>query len=78
MSSSAIGVLAYVCSHILAFDVQVHQGVLQILTGGAGTHDMHLGLMPEEPEYFHLVQGAIDTDGLRYQVLDTTGRSASG
>jgi hypothetical protein len=66
-------VLAYVCSHILAFDAQVHRGVLQILTGGAGTHDMHLGLMPEDPEYFHLVQGAIDAGGLRFQVLDTTG-----
>ncbi|MCB0086270.1 MAG: hypothetical protein KDE54_00020, partial [Caldilineaceae bacterium] len=30
-------VLAYLCSHIMAFDVQVQQGVLQILTGGAGT-----------------------------------------
>ena len=29
------GVLAYVCSHILAFDVQVHSGVLQICTAGA-------------------------------------------
>ena len=30
-------VLAYVCSHILAFDVQVHRGVLQVCTAGAGT-----------------------------------------
>ena len=30
-------VLAYVCSHILAFDVQVHRGVLQINSAGAGT-----------------------------------------
>lgn len=62
-------VLAYVCSHILAFDVQVHQGVLQILTGGAGT-------MPLSPasEYFHCIQAALDINGLRYQVLDTSGK----
>jgi len=30
------GVLAYLCSHILAFDVQVHRGVLQVCTAGAG------------------------------------------
>ena len=62
------GVLAYFCSHMLAFDVQVHEGVLQILTAGAGTEPG----MPES-EYRHLVQLAIDRTGLRYQVLDTTG-----
>jgi hypothetical protein len=68
------GVFAYVCSHVLAFDVQVHAGVLQLCTGGAGTYGMGLGLMPEPCEYFHLVQGAIDATGLRYQVLDTSGK----
>lgn len=62
-------VMAYVCSHILAFDVQVHQGVLQILTGGAGT----MPLSPES-EYFHCVQAALDANGLRYQVLDIHGK----
>ncbi|MFH2129268.1 MAG: metallophosphoesterase [bacterium] len=62
-------VLAYVCSHILAFDVQVHRGVLQILTGGAGT----IPHMPEGIEYLHCVQAALDVHGLRYQVLDTSG-----
>lgn len=61
------GVLAYWCSHILAFDVQVHQGVLQILTAGAGTAHR----MPEELEYLHAVQVSLDSDGLRYQVFDT-------
>lgn len=69
------GVLAYVCSHILAYDVQVHRGIPQICTGGAGTYGMRLGLMPEPFEYFHLVQGAIDADGIRYQVLDTSGQA---
>jgi len=64
------GVLAYWCSHILAFDVQVHEGVLQILTAGAGTAHR----MPEEIEYLHCVQAAVDAGGLRYQVLDTTGQ----
>ena len=62
------GVLAYICSHILAFDVQVHQGVLQILTAGAGTAHR----MPEGIEYLHCVQMALDRIGLRYQVLDTS------
>jgi hypothetical protein len=64
------GVLAYVCSHILAFDVQIHDGVLQLLTAGAGTAHR----MPEETEYLHCVQLALDAEGLRYQVLDTAGR----
>ena len=62
-------VLAYVCSHMLAFDVQVHEGVLQVLTAGAGTAH----LMPQEAEYLHCVQATLDTTGLRYQVLDTAG-----
>lgn len=64
------GVLAYLCSHILAFDVQVHAGVLQILTAGAGTAHR----MPEEIEYLHCVQLALDEQGVRYQVLDTTAQ----
>ena len=62
-------VIAYICSHIMAFDVQVHEGVLQILTAGAGTDP----LMPEGIEYHHCVQAALDAEGLRYQVLDTAG-----
>ncbi|MBK5656589.1 MULTISPECIES: metallophosphoesterase [unclassified Bradyrhizobium] len=62
-------VTAYLCSHILAFDVQVHRGVLQICTAGAGTAHR----MPEGVEYLHCVQAALDQHGLRYQVLDTEG-----
>lgn len=64
------GVFAYICSHILAFDVQVHDGILQITTAGAGTAHR----MPEDIEYLHCVQAAIDGEGLRYQVLDDAGR----
>ena len=64
------GVLAYVCSHILAFDVQVRQGVLQICSAGAGTAHR----MPPETEYLHLLQAVLDEGGLRYQVIDADGR----
>ena len=63
------GVLAYLCGHILAFDVQVHRGVLQICTAGAGTAHR----MPEGIEYLHAVQAALDGQGLRYQVFDADG-----
>ena len=62
-------VIAYLCSHILAFDVQVRGGVLQITSAGAGTAHR----MPEGIEYLHCVQIAVDAGGLRYQVLDETG-----
>ena len=68
------GVLAYLCGHILAFDVQVHDGVLQLLSAGAGTAHR----MPEGAEYLHCVQAALDDDGLRYQVLDQAGRAREG
>jgi hypothetical protein len=65
----AHNVTAYLCSHILAFDVQVHRGVLQICSAGAGTAHR----MPEGIEYLHAVQAALDAGGLRYQVLDIDG-----
>lgn len=64
------GVRAYLCSHILAFDVQVHRGVLQICSAGAG----NTGHMPEGEEYLHCVQMVLDDAGLSYQVLDAAGR----
>jgi len=63
------GVMAYLCSHILAFDVQCHDGVLQITSAGAVTAHR----MPDGVEYLHCVQMAVDTDGLRYQVFDEEG-----
>lgn len=64
------GVRAYICSHILAFDIQAHRGVLQICSAGAGTAHR----MPEGIEYLHCVQMALDAQALRYQVLDVAGR----
>jgi hypothetical protein len=63
------GVRAYLCSHILAFDVQVHRGVLQVCSAGAG----NARLMPETEEYLHCVQMALDDTLLAYQVLDADG-----
>lgn len=63
-------VIAYICSHILAFDTQIHDGILQICTAGAGTAHR----MPEEVEYLHAIQMAIDENGLQYQVLDDQGK----
>jgi hypothetical protein len=66
-------VSAYICSHIIAFDVQAHCGVLQITSGGAGTAYGPGGSMPCPPEYCHLVQLALDDVGLRLQTRDTAG-----
>ncbi|MEJ0037801.1 MAG: hypothetical protein WDO68_17285 [Gammaproteobacteria bacterium] len=59
---------AYLTSHVLAFDVQVRDGILQICSGGAGPD-----LMPEETEGTHAVQIALDREGFRYQVLNVKG-----
>ena len=66
-------VTAYLCSHVIAFDIQVHDGVPQITTGGAGTNSGPGGCMPAPAEYHHCVQLAVDELGLRGQVLDTVG-----
>lgn len=67
------GVFAYLCSHIIAFDVQAHDGVLQVCSGGAGTNYGPGGFMPGPEEYLHAVQAALDGRGLRYRTLDATG-----
>jgi hypothetical protein len=69
------GVAAYLCSHIIAFDVQVHDGVPQVLTGGAGTEYGPGGFMGGDTSYHHFVEIAIDDSGVRYQVIDTAGRT---
>jgi len=65
-------VLAYLCSHIIAFDVQEHDGVLQVCSGGAGTNYGPGGFMGQG-EYHHFVQAAIDAEGLRLQTVDVDG-----
>jgi hypothetical protein len=68
------GVLAYLCSHIIAFDVQAHDGVLQVTSGGAGTRYGPGGFMQGPTGYHHLVQAALDGRGFRLQAVDSTGR----
>lgn len=69
-------VMAYLGSHILAFDVQSHDGILQIVSGGAGTQGAGpLAMMPSRSEYLHAVQMAVDDTGLRYRVLGVDGKS---
>jgi hypothetical protein len=68
-------VLAYLCSHIIAYDVQVRDGVLQVCTGGAGTNAGPGGFMPGPTEYLHALQFALDRQGARWQVLDVDGRT---
>ncbi len=67
-------VLAYVCSHIMAFDVQVHEGVLQITTAGVGT----LPHMPEDVEYLHCVQAALIPVDCATRSWTRPGRYANG
>lgn len=68
------GVLAYLSSHVMAFDVQVHDGVLQLSTeGGGGVVRPSGSLMPGPEEYHHAVQVCVDDGGLRYQVIDKCG-----
>ncbi|MDR2347139.1 MAG: hypothetical protein LBD90_00660 [Bifidobacteriaceae bacterium] len=75
-------VTAYLCSHVLAFDAQVRQGVLQLTSGGAAGGDpaspglaaIPFGMMPGPLEYPHLVQLAVDAQGLRLRVHDAAGQ----
>ena len=67
-------VSAYLCSHIIAFDIQEHAGILQITSAGAGTNYGPGGFMDAPDEYHHLVQMAVDDDGLRLQAIDMRGR----
>lgn len=68
------GAQAYLCSHVIAFDAQEHRGVMQITTGGAGTKYGPGGCMDAPEEYHHLVQIALDKEGIRGQAIDDAGR----
>jgi hypothetical protein len=67
-------VAAYFCSHIIAFDVQVHQGVLQVCTAGAGTRYGPGGAMPGCAEYLHFVEAAVSPAALTLRSRDIEGR----
>jgi hypothetical protein len=65
-------VQAYLCSHIIAFDVQEHDGVLQICSGGAGTNHGPGGFMGDG-EYHHFAQVSLDEHEFRLQTIDPDG-----
>jgi hypothetical protein len=62
-------VSAYLCAHVIAFDVQVHDGIPHICSGGAG----YSLLYPPQTEYHHAAQLIIDSRRLAWQAVDTTG-----
>lgn len=67
------GVAAYICSHVIAFDAQEHDGVLQLTTGGAGTNYGPGGFMNAPEEYHHFVEATLDDRGLTCVTRDTRG-----
>jgi len=62
-------VSAYLCAHVIAFDVQLHDGIPQICSAGAG----YSLLYPPQTEYHHAVQLAVDSRRLAWHAVDTTG-----
>src|SRR5215475_6000394 len=67
------GVQAYLCSHIIAFDFQIRDGIVQLCTGGAGTAYGPGGAMPGETEYLHFVECAASPKTFGYRVFDESG-----
>src|SRR5262249_44375705 len=67
------GVRAYLCSHIIAFDFQIRDGIVQLCTGGAGTAYGPGGAMPGETEYLHFVECAVSPKSFSYRVFDQSG-----
>jgi len=68
-------VLAYVCSHVIAYDARARDGVLQICSGGAGTRYGPTGdFMRGDSEFFHFLLCHLDGDGLRCRAIDEKGR----
>ncbi|MFC3227832.1 metallophosphoesterase family protein [Marinibaculum pumilum] len=68
------GVAAYLCSHVIAFDLQVADGLLQICTGGAGTLYGPGGAMPGVVEDAHLVLLELRDGAFAIRKLDLQGR----
>src|SRR5215469_5114914 len=67
-------VLAYVCSHVIAFDTRAEGGVLQICSGGAGTRYGPSGnFMRGESQFFHFVACELAKGKLAMTALDEAG-----
>jgi hypothetical protein len=60
-------VIAYLCAHKTFFDVQVHDGVLQLCSAGAGFP------MQEPVEYNHFTDIILNEKGLKWRTIDKKG-----
>jgi hypothetical protein len=67
------GVQAYFCSHIIAFDFQVHHDVVQLCSGGAGTEYGPDGVMGNG-EFRHFVACTVSPERLAFEAIDENGR----
>ncbi|MBM3532357.1 MAG: hypothetical protein FJX60_04890 [Alphaproteobacteria bacterium] len=67
------GVKAYLCSHIIAFDVQVHEDIVQLCSGGAGTEFGPDGVMGNG-EFRHFVTVTVSSERLAFEAIDENGR----
>ena len=67
-------VMAYVCSHVIAYDVRVRDGVLQICSAGAGTRYGPTGdFMRGASEFFHFLVCSLGDGNLHCDVIDELG-----
>jgi len=62
-------VAAYLCAHVIAFDVQIHEGIPQICSAGGG----YPVLYPPQTECFHSAQIGIGPRRLEWQAVDVQG-----
>lgn len=72
------GVAAYLCSHVIAFDLQITDGPFQLCTAGAGTLYGPGGAMPGTVEDAHLVLLDLRDDRFAVRKLDIHGRLDEG
>ena len=62
-------VKAYICAHIIAFDVQVHQNILQITSAGAGFPSLY----PKQTEYLHYTKAFVNRTQFSLQTITLDG-----
>lgn len=66
------GVKAYLCSHIIAFDFQVHDDIVQLCSGGAGTEYGPDGVMGNG-EFRHFVTCTVSPERFAFEAIDENG-----
>lgn len=65
-------VLAYLCSHIIAFDFQIHDDIVQLCSGGGGTIFGPGGAMGDG-EYRHYVSCEVTPERFWFETTDEDG-----